>query len=58
MKEYLSGNTFWSTEEAHECPRMQQEEFCPQGIQALVKHWRTSSNAMKNDIIFSTKVAG
>jgi hypothetical protein len=37
---------------------MQQKEFFPQGIQALVKHWRTSSNAMKNDIIFSTKVAG
>jgi hypothetical protein len=37
---------------------MQQKELFPQGIQALEKHWRTSSNAMKNDIIFSTKVAG
>ena len=58
MKEYLGGNTFWSAEEAHECPSMQKKEFFPQGIQALVKHWWTSSNAMKNYIIFSTKVAG
>jgi hypothetical protein len=37
---------------------MQQKEFFPQGIQELVKHWWTLSNAMKNDVIFSTKVAG